>query len=193
MTTEKQKQKQAELRKYVGESSGAKFLLKRLGCTHKKQCISFCSEREIDRLIGVIKKLPKMSNLSKTGWQTLSGAEIHFGRPLSEYIQNFEEAGSFKIVRNWKDAVTPIVRTKTVSEILGIKPHFISSSEIDKNYRKQPQKFLREAGFQYVRVQLWNKAIARVYDKNVFLPYLQKYVIETRTRSKSNNNKKEAR
>ncbi len=187
---EKYKQKQAELRKYLGATTGAKLILKYFGNNSYRNQISGCRLRETDRLLEIFNKLPKMSPTDRTGWQTLTNAEIHFGQPLSDYVTRIDEAGGFKMVRNENNVVTPIVRTKTVSEILGIKPHFISSSEIDINYKNQPQKFLREAGFQYVRVLLWTNKYARVYDKNIFLPYLKKYVIETKTRSKSNNNKK---
>ena len=188
MDKEKLQQKRSELRKYLGASNGAKLILKYMGNTAYNNNICQCGWQETDRLLGIFKKLPKMTRMIKTGWQTLSDAEKHFGQPLSAYVKNLDKASGFKLVRNSKDVVTPIVRTKTVSEILGISPHYISTTELRVKYKDNPYKFLRDEEIPDVRFRAWNNVTVRAIDKNVFVTRLKKYVRNSGKRSKTNNN-----
>lgn len=190
MNKGKLQQKQAKIRKYLGNSKGSRFILKQLGNTSYKNKISRCGVQEADRLLEIIKKLPKMSKFSKNGWGTLSNAEIHFGQPLSEYIEKLNKHDGFKIIRDEKDIVLPIVKTKVVSEILGIKPHFIGLSEVDEQLKHRPRKFLKDSKIQELHFCLWNSKDVHVYDRNVVVPFIKKYVEESGKRSKTNNNKK---
>lgn len=190
MDNEKLQQKRAELRKYLGTSDGTHLILKYLGNTSYNNQVCKCGMQEADRLLRIIKKLPKMTVTAKTGWKTLSDAEKHFGQPLLAYLKKIDEAGGFKLVRNPQNVVTPIVQTKIVSEILGTKPHFVCTREFDKKYKTEPQKFFQKEGIPSIRFRLWNGTCVRVVDKKVFIPILKAYIREQGVRSKINNNGK---
>ena len=190
MSIEQLQQKRAELRKYLGVSNGVHLILKYLGNTSYNNQVCKCGSQEADRLLGIIKNLPKMTVTAKTGWKTLSDAEKHFGQPLSEHLKKIDEAGGFKLVRNSQNVVTPIVRAKIVSEILGIKPHFVCTREFSKKYKNDPQKFFQKGEISSIRFRMWNGICVRVVDKKVCISILKNYVRKHSVRSKINNNGK---
>lgn len=173
----------------AGPKKHRPFIVAQLGFKGYANFISRGKEKELDRIIRIIDKLPVELDIP-SGWETLSSAETHFGKPLSRHVNRLKKNKAFKLVLNFDKVITPIVHTEKTSEILGIKPHFTDAFELEHvhnfPYYHICKKYLREAGIKDKKFTRWDFQKICVFDANLAIPYLQELMEMTCRPGKKN-------
>ena len=164
-----------------------------MGFTGREKPLSERVEEELDEIASLVKKTKKVKTIPEH-WETLSDAEFHFGQLLIQHVDKLRENGDLKVIINADGFLTPIVRTKSIQDLLGTKPHFISDKEFVKYYYGGiNHDLLKKLHPLKIRFRSWISRDVICHDKNVISPIIKQYVQDNGVRSKTNNNKKRLR